>query len=99
LVISALFCGVCEPYGCGLTARYIREICYGISNSSRGVYRVLVGGPEGRRPLGIHRRKWEDNIKMDLWEMGCGGMDWIQLDRDAEKWWAFVNAVMNIRVP
>ena len=46
---------------------------------SRGVYRVLVGKPEGKRPLGRHSRRWEDNIKMDLHEVGCGGMDWIEL--------------------
>jgi hypothetical protein len=45
----------------------------------RGVYRVLVGKPEGKRPLGRHRRRWEDNIKMDLQEVGCGGMDWIRI--------------------
>ena len=49
---------------------------------SRGVYRVLVGKPEGKRPLGIPRRRWEDNIKMDLQEVGCGGMDWINLTQD-----------------
>ena len=52
----------------------------------RGVYRVLVGKPEGKRPLGRPRRRWEDNIKMDLQEVGCGGMDWIQLIQDRERW-------------
>jgi len=65
----------------------------------RGVYRVLVGKPEGRRPLGGPRRRWEDNIKMDLQDVGCGGMDWIQLALDRDRWRALVNAVMNLRVP
>ena len=65
----------------------------------RGVYRVLVGKPEGRRPLGRPRCRWEDNIKMDLEEVGCGGMDWIELAQDRDRWWALVNAVMNLRVP
>jgi hypothetical protein len=65
----------------------------------RGVYRVLVGKPEGKRPLGRPRRRWEDNIKMDLQEVGCGGMDWIELAEDRDRRWALVNAVMNLRVP
>jgi hypothetical protein len=65
----------------------------------RGAYRVLVGKPKGKRPLGKPRRRWEDNIKMDLQEVGCGGMDWIDLVRDTDKWRALVNAVMNFRVP
>jgi len=55
--------------------------------------------PEGKRPLGRFRRKWEDNIKMDLQEVGCGGVDWIDLAQDRDRWLAFVNAVMNLRVP
>jgi hypothetical protein len=65
----------------------------------RDVYRVLVGKPEGRRPLGRIRHRWEDNISMDLQEVGCGVMDWIELAQDRNKWRALVSAVMNIRVP
>ena len=65
----------------------------------RGVYRVLVGQHEGKRPLGRPRRGWEDNIKMDLQEVGCGGMDWIELAQDKDRWRALVNAVMNLGVP
>jgi len=65
----------------------------------RGVYRDLVGKPEGQRPLGRPRRRWEDNIKMDLQEVGCGGMDWIELGEDRDKWRAVMNAVMNRWVP
>ena len=65
----------------------------------RGVYRILVGKPEGKRPLGRHRRIWEDNIKMDVQEVGCGGMDWIHLAQDGDRWRAIVNAVMILRVP
>jgi hypothetical protein len=64
----------------------------------RGVYRVSVGKPEGKRPLRRPRLRWEDNIKADLQEVGCGGMDWIKLDEDRERWRALVNAVMNLRV-
>jgi hypothetical protein len=64
----------------------------------RGVYRVLVGKPVGKGPLGRNRRRWEDNTKMELQEMGCGGMDWIELARDRDRWRALVNAVMNLRV-
>ena len=62
-------------------------------------YRVLVGKPEGKRPLGRPRRRWEDNIKMDLQEVGCRVMDWIELAQDRERWRALLNAVMNFRVP
>jgi hypothetical protein len=63
------------------------------------VYRVLVGKPEGKRPLGRPRGKWEDNIKMDLHEVGCGDMDWIELAQDRDSWRAHVTLVMNLRVP
>jgi hypothetical protein len=59
----------------------------------------IVGKPEGRRPLGRPRRRWEDNIKMDLREVGLGGMDWIDLAQVRDRWRALVNAVMNLRVP
>ena len=65
----------------------------------RGVYRVLVGKPEGKRLLGRPRRRWEDNIKMHLQKVGCGGVDWIELAQDRDRWQALVNAVMNLRVP
>jgi hypothetical protein len=66
----------------------------------RGIYMVLVGKPEIKRPLGRPRCRWEDNIKIYLQEdVGCGGMDWIDLDQDRDRWRAFVNTVMNFRVP
>jgi hypothetical protein len=65
----------------------------------RGVYRVLVGRPEGKTPLGTHRRRWEDNIKLDLREIGIDGSNWIRLAQDRVQWRSFVNTVMNLRVP
>jgi len=65
----------------------------------RGIYRVLVERPEGRRPFGRPRHKWEDNIKMALQEVGCGDMDWNKLAQDMYRWRALVNAVMNLWVP
>jgi hypothetical protein len=64
-----------------------------------GTVRVLVGKPEGRRPLGRPRRRWESNIKMYLQELGCGGMEWIEVVEDKSRWRALVNAVMYLRVP
>jgi len=65
----------------------------------RGAYRVLVGKPEGKRPLGRPRRKWVDTIWMDLQEVGCGYVDWIGLAQDRDGWRRFVSVVMNLRVP
>ena len=65
----------------------------------RGAYRVLVRRPEGKRPLGRPRHRWEDNIKMDLQEAVCGDMDWIELAQKRDGWCALVNVVMNLRVP
>jgi len=65
----------------------------------RGVYRVLVGEPEGKRPLGRPRRRWLDNIRMDLQEVGCMHVDWIGLAQDRDSWRTVVSAVMNLRVP
>ena len=65
----------------------------------RGVYRVLVGKPEGKRPLGRPRRRWEDNKRMDLQEVGLGYEDWIGLAQDRDRWRALVSAVRNLRVP
>jgi hypothetical protein len=62
----------------------------------RGVYRILVGKPEVKRPMGRPRRRWEDNIKADLQEVVCGGMDWIEMARDRDRWRALMNAVMNL---
>jgi hypothetical protein len=64
----------------------------------RNAYKVLMGKPEGKRPLGRPRRRWDDNIRMDLREIGWGGMDWIDLVRDRDQWRALVNTVMNFPV-
>jgi hypothetical protein len=64
----------------------------------RKVYKVLVGKPEGKIPLGIPMRRWEDGIRMDLGEIGLGGVDWIRLAQDRDRWRAVVSAVMNLRV-
>jgi hypothetical protein len=64
----------------------------------RGMYRVCVGKPKGKRPVGRPRHRWEDNIKIDLQEVGCGGMDWIRLAQDRESWRRIVNAVINLQV-
>jgi hypothetical protein len=65
----------------------------------RGVYRVLVGNPEGKRPLERPRNRWEDNIKLDLRDIGIDGANWIRLAKDRVQWRAFLNTVMNLRVP
>jgi hypothetical protein len=65
----------------------------------RNAYRILLGKPEGRRPLGRPRRRWVDNIQIDLRELRWGGMDWIDLAQDRDQWRALVNTVMNLRVP
>ena len=65
----------------------------------RGAYTILVGKPEGKRPLGRPRRRWMDNIRMDLQEVGCGYVDWIGLAQNRDRWRTLVNAVMNLRVP
>jgi hypothetical protein len=69
------------------------------NGAKRNAYRILVGKPDGKRPLGKPRRRWEDNIRMDLREIGWGGMDWINLAQDRDEWRASVNTVMNLRVP
>jgi hypothetical protein len=65
----------------------------------RGVYRVLVGKPDGKKPLRIPRRRWEDNIKMDFQEVGGGCGDWMELAQDRDRWRALISTVRNLRVP
>jgi hypothetical protein len=65
----------------------------------KGIYKFLVGKPEVKRPLRRPRRKWEDNIRMDLQKVGCGGLDWIGMAQDRDRWRAIVNPVINLRVP
>jgi hypothetical protein len=69
------------------------------NGGERNAYRLLVGKPEGNRPLGRPRRRWVDNIRMDLGEVGCGDVDWIGLAQDRNRWRALVNSVLNLRVP
>jgi hypothetical protein len=71
----------------------------GTNGERKNAYRILVGKPKGKRPLGRPKCRWEDNIRMDLREIGWGGVDWIDLAQDRDQWRAFVNTVMNLRVP
>jgi hypothetical protein len=73
--------------------------CVSRMGKGRGVYRILVGKPEGKRPLGRSRHRWEDNIRIDLQEVGCGCEDWIGLAQDRDRWQALVSAVRKLRVP
>jgi hypothetical protein len=81
----------------------LRQGCDGrvcsTNGEKRNTYRILVGKPEGRRPLGRPRRRWVDNIRMDLGEVGWGDVDWIGLAQDRDRWKALVNSVLNFRVP
>ena len=77
--------------------RWVRHAAH--MRGRRGMYRVLVGIPEGRRPLGRPRHRWEDNIKMDRQRVGCASMDWIKLAEDRDRWWALVNVAMKLGVP
>ena len=79
--------------------RIIKTVSGEGMGEERGVYRVLVGKPEGKRPLGRPRRRWVDNIRTDLQDVGCGYMDWIGLAPDRDRWRTLVSAVMNHRVP
>jgi len=91
----------CPPYVVwGIKSRIMRWAGHVAHMGEKGgVYRILVGKPEGKRPLGRPRNRWEDNIKMDLQEVECGGMDWTKLAEDRDRCWALVNAVMNLQVP
>jgi len=80
-----------------LQLRWARHLAR--TGEERGVYRVLVGKPEGKRPLGRPRRRWVDNIRTDLQEVSCGYIDWIGLAQDRDRWRKVVSAVMNLRVP
>jgi len=75
------------------------EACSMYGGKRRGVYMVLVGKPKGKRPLGRPRRRWEDNIKMNIQKVGLGGIDWIILALDRDRWQALVNVVMTFQVP
>jgi hypothetical protein len=77
--------------------RWVGHVVY--MGKVRGAYNILVGRPEGRRPLGKPRSRWEDNIKMDLGEIGFGDVDWTHLAQDRDRWSALVNTVMNLQVP
>jgi len=95
------FCGKGdESFGRVIKSRRMRWAGHVARMGERGdLYRGLVGKPEGKKPLGRPRRRWEDNIKMDFQEVGCGGMDWIELAQDRDRWRALVIEVMNLQVP
>jgi hypothetical protein len=82
-----------------IKARMMRWVGMWRVGEVRGAYNIFVGRPEGRRPLGRPRRRWEDNIKMDPWEIGFGDVDWINLAQDRDSWQVLVNTMMNLRVP
>ena len=84
---------------CVVVIEFWKKLCINWSFVYRVVYRVLVRKPEGKRPLGRPRRRWVDNIRTDLHEVGCGYMDWIGLAQDRDRWRTLVSAVMNLRVP
>jgi len=90
-------------YSCPIRGKYIQRLLHKINKttkkSSFNIYRVLMGKPEGRRPLGRPRCRWVDNIRMDLQEVGCVYMDWFGLAQDRDRWRTLVSAVMNLRVP
>ena len=86
-----------HPYPTSAKYRYVGHVVR--MGEEREAYRVLVGKPEGKRPLGRPRRRWVDNIRMDLQEVGCGYVDWIGLAQDRDRWRTLVSAVMNLRVP
>ena len=75
------------------------RVCSTYGDERRGIYRVLLERPEGKKPIGRPRHRWEDNIKIDLKEVGCGGMYWIELAQDRDRWQAFVIMLMNLWVP
>jgi hypothetical protein len=97
---TTIFCHyiLLTPYTCNNIRVYKTEL-QELNTHTRNVYRILVGKPEGKRPLGRPRHRWVDNIKMDLRETGWDGMDWIELAQDRDQWRALVNMVMNLRVP
>ena len=82
-----------------IKSKRIRQAGHVARMGGGSAYRVLVGKPEGKRPLGRPRVRSEDNIKVDLQDVGCGGKDWIDLAQDRDSWWDLVNAVMNVQVP
>jgi hypothetical protein len=92
---KSLLCHISELVS---AIKYVR-IDRGARGGGEGAYNILVGRPEGRRPLGRPKRRWEDNIKMDLREIVFGDVDWIRWAQDRDRWRALVNTVMNLRVP